>query len=846
MFYTFLICCLFLSIFRNQLGTYLTATSQTITDLSGNQLLPVDPTSPLVMGPVIKAWELDMQLGYITLFFSANVNSSFSPRDLRVQNTFVNTSKTIYVTIQTNTFVIPTSDPSIFLASLNSRDLNLLKYLGLGSNEASTFLTAPYSLTRSTNKGTIIPYLNTISLPSYAALGVRQITFDTTPPICLYFDIDMNAGAISIVFNEPVDISTFIPQYVTLVSSMQGTYVALSGNKSMEIVNVTTLRLVFVPEDLVQIGTSFISGVMDYLFMEPGSVADMGRNFYPGNDFDNPIVLQNFIKDVTPPLTTAFIFDYSDLSLTLTFSKQVKLSSVKPYYFTLWANISNIEYNFTFTNYSLLLQPSLLTIKLEFGLLRRDYSMLQLSPIFRADAASLYVSLSSFTDVFGNLQTNGYKQSCLKIIANSYQVQLVSFDYNRSDSSFYHIALHYSNVIILSSVKCSDYILQSSSSNSPSEIVQLSSDVCRVISTVESENVILEVNATVFSNNLGNMDNSLWIDYTWLSTVSPLLIQTRGVSGIALKAISRENAIRVGPRLVDFFLDLTLERLDLLFSTPIVRNAHFDSSKIGIYSSVTRSTAYLSPGYQLDEFFSYSGTTDVLGKISLNKVDVNAIKLIDPQRYKVQVVNKPGFIFDTNNIGASPVYSADNIQSSRFVSYTTAPKLMNITLNMASGFMLLVFDTPISVSNVLIPNFRFQAISSSFNVSYKLTTATLSYQNQVLTVTFSVLDSAAIKLTPGLAKTSNSSFFSCTFNTIQDIAGNKMQPISTANARKFDAYVRDNISPECVSFLIDMNNGILTLNFDEPVIASSVNVTLLTLQSAFYRYKVISIIMIIL
>jgi hypothetical protein len=824
---------LFNRILKSQLGTYLTATSSVISDLSGNNLQPVSTRAALVMGPTINAWDLDIQLGYITLYFSDNVNSSFSAYGLRVQSTFSFTNQTITVAFMTKTPVIPTSNPNIFLASLNSRDVNLLKYYGLGLSETRAYLVAPYALSSSTRKGTVIPFLKTIAIPSFAGLGVRQITFDTTPPVCLYFDVDLNAGAISIVFNEPVNPLTFIPQYVTLVSSLQGEYVILSGNRSITIVNVTALYLVFTPVDLVKVHRAFVSGSLDNLYMEPGIISDASGNRYPGNDFDNPILLQSTTRDVSSPFITNFVLDLSERLLTLTFNKQVNLASVKPNYITLSANVSEKLYNFTFSEYSLLLQPTLLTISLNFGLLREDFLRLQRTPLARVQASSLYIQVSSFADIFGNVQSNE-KFICSRIVADGTQPQISSFDFTRSaEGSAYIITLHFSDAVSIFSFNCADFILRSSPSDLATEVIRLGSDTCTVVSQTDTDDILIEVSTTLFPKLLGNVPQ-----YTWISTLPPAAIRTRGIYGIVVTAISPSAAIRVGPRVVDFFLDMTLHQLVLLFSTPIQRTVGFVSSDIGIYSTVTELTTNLSPGYQLQGFFPNSPTTDYLGVISLSTSDINYIKYTDVQTFKVLIVNKANFVVDANNVSASPVRVADNIQSSRFNSYTTAPRLLNLTLNMAYSYLVLNFDEPIRVSAVQITNFRLQSSQTSYNISYKLTTATLQYSNQQLTVLLSLADSSAIKLIPLLVKSANSSYFSCTFNTVVDMAGNKMQPILTSRARRIGTYVPDTISPKCESFEVNMNIGTLTLHFDEPVIAATFDPTQITLQSKFYQAQV--------
>jgi hypothetical protein len=337
---------------------------------------------------------------------------------------------------------------------------------------------------------------------------------------------------------------------------------------------------------------------------------------------------------------------------------------------------------------------------------------------------------------------------------------------------------------------------------------------------------------------MGNIKSAAdWTANTWISTVSAAQLLTRGKNGVSMKDTPPSQAIRVGPRLVDFFLDMTTYQLVLLFSVP-VNKARFDSSGVGIYSRLTSSSVYLSPGYAIHGYFASSPNVDFIETLTLSAYDINRIKGIDVRMQQVFVISKPDFTFDINGTGSSPVFESNLMPSSRFNSYTTPPVLLNMTLNMADNYLLMVFDEPIRLSAVVLQNFRLQAYQSSFNISYKLTSADMSFSNEVLKVKLSLADSSEIKLTNILAKSSATSFFSCTFKTILDMADNKMQPIATNNARKFDVYIPDSKRPFLVSFDVNMDAETITFHFSEPVVAVSFDVTKIFTQSKFYRDQV--------
>lgn len=142
------------------------------------------------------------------------------------------------------------------------------------------------------------------------------------------------------------------------------------------------------------------------------------------------------------------------------------------------------------------------------------------------------------------------------------------------------------------------------------------------------------------------------------------------------------------------------------------------------------------------------------------------------------------------------------------------------------------------LSTVVVSNFCLQttanvALSTS---TYCLTNSVASINIATLTITLSPTDSAAIKLSPGLATSVASIFLNFIPYTAQDMAGNELPAISINAARQFDTLVVDTVAPRMNAFTFDLTSAdgtLLNLIFSEPVDTSVMNITGLTIQSRF-------------
>ena len=173
-----------------------------------------------------------------------------------------------------------------------------------------------------------------------------------------------------------------------------------------------------------------------------------------------------------------------------------------------------------------------------------------------------------------------------------------------------------------------------------------------------------------------------------------------------------------------------------------------------------------------------------------------------------------------------------------FTADTTAPVLSTFSLNMNSGRLGLTFSEAVQASTLDTTNLTLQHIANSVNAAQRYTmtsTGTVSTANSnIVTVDLSIGDLNGVKTIDVLAKSSVSTFLSLTAGFVSDMSGVAIAAIPTTTAQAVTTYTGDTVSPTLNSFTLnlDSNPALLALTFSEPIKASSLSPTQITLVGA--------------
>jgi len=163
---------------------------------------------------------------------------------------------------------------------------------------------------------------------------------------------------------------------------------------------------------------------------------------------------------------------------------------------------------------------------------------------------------------------------------------------------------------------------------------------------------------------------------------------------------------------------------------------------------------------------------------------------------------------------------------------TTDPKIKSSVLDLEAETLTVVFDEPMKSEGFTGTALSLQATASGGasrtleSTAFKVTENTFQ-DTFVLTLVDTDLDAIKLAATLGVVDADDNAlvttYIVTTTGLHTDFNGKSVTEITTGAAKAVDTLTVDATSPNLDSFKIDMDNGEITLTFDEPILASSVD-----------------------
>jgi len=165
---------------------------------------------------------------------------------------------------------------------------------------------------------------------------------DTTPPFLISWTYNEEAGALSLLFSEAVNISSLDPSGITLLNTNSAATATqrftLTGGMSFPNYTEVTFELFLTFEDLsaIQELTNLATSPNDsFIALSTGSIYDMFGNSVVDIPLTNAQQALAHDPDMRPPRLEFFTFDLDEGLLVLTFSESVNITSLNASQFTL-------------------------------------------------------------------------------------------------------------------------------------------------------------------------------------------------------------------------------------------------------------------------------------------------------------------------------------------------------------------------------------------------------------------------------------------------------------------------------------------------------------------------------
>jgi hypothetical protein len=162
-------------------------------------------------------------------------------------------------------------------------------------------------------------------------------------------------------------------------------------------------------------------------------------------------------------------------------------------------------------------------------------------------------------------------------------------------------------------------------------------------------------------------------------------------------------------------------------------------------------------------------------------------------------------------IGAAAATPASDV-SADFVP----PSLVEFSLDMAQLVARISFSEPVNVDSFDVTTLTFTSTGASSASGVSLTGGAISSANSsVVNVTLTVDDANRIKVDAGLCSRLNTTFLLMKNTTVVDVSGNALDAAALPAAAA--GYQVDVTAPSVSAVGLDMNTGVLSINFTETV-----------------------------
>ena len=767
--------------------------SQVITSLT--------PDNP----PLLQDATLDLNSNMLLLTFNMAMNPSLTAPDLI-------TIAPIGVSLNPGTSVVLfNGNDTILLLSLTPSDSANIKYSFTAGMSVSL---GPNSVYSSEGEGSLIQ-----------SVTIETIIADTTGPLVSTYSFDLDSGQISITFNEPVSNSTYNTSNVWLsnVNSTQPTGLSLANGTVASSSVSNTILTIQLPTPIITAITSdpnlATSTANTFLFFTADSFQDL---------FSNPLQLSpssirpsSFVGDTTDPSLQTFTIDLNTGILSLSFSEVMIVSSFDISQVTLSLSSNNLvitHYNTVNTGYN-----SVISIEVQ------GSSLNQLKALINGGASvSLRMTSSAAMDASSNPVTSvSTPLGSSMVFPDTTSPSLVSLSASTVDQRTLNIT--FTEYILPSSFNPAGitlYLNTSTGIYTFSDFTQgattsgVSSNLTFIFSEAEFQGVVgIRYQQAYYSGSIG-------------ISLAPTAITDIGSNDVTQSAIYYFSMLTdpVSPQLVSFQLNLDTANLTMTFSEPVVINQIQQQVTIqNAATDPTESYTLTSSGYDNQEgaigttvslILSLGDVISIAGNPSLGSSVSNTYLLLG---------NSVAVDFSGNFLQTQ----ASSIQASSVVDYSGQlnPQVRTFDLDLDSDQMTLHFTAPVNVSTLVASRITLLNDTSNPITSISLTNVTLIAQGEQTDFRFllNTHDIINIKRHPLCYTASN-----CYGTFAQGLVLNSIQlPSAPTSSIQVSTLVQDVTPPRFLAFpVFDLNSGLFTIIFSEPINGSSAQFTQVTFSNS--------------
>ena len=850
-----------LRIAESNYTSWLVMDATAIQDMSGHQVVPLvdgvsahiaDTYLPDITHPIFLSFRLDMDTGIVVLTFLETVNpATLDPSTIALQPEMNVTSPDIPVYIS-DLYGITAEYSTVISIQLSTLDLNTLKLrTDLATSSSNTFIALTADSISDMQYNPLVPVGNE------QAEQVSDFTEDSTPPTLLSFSLDMDTAQLNITFSEVVNGSSFIPTSIIFMRLPTYMYQLTDGffnttDGTVVVMYLEDLDLNLFKKNGLCRGDLLTDCDIQLLY---GAILDMNGNPINTTSFTSISPQPPYpIQDSTNPLLVLFSLDMNSGVLSLTFSEVLK--TFDPTELTIAAsatetslsqpNINSADIDrFNGTRRFLHISGSLYPPNgtnfipgypptISFRILPDQLNILKSMESVATSPFDtfLYITENAATDYRDN-----------KVIPLSYGTALQVLPYTRDvigprllsfslDVNYGKLALKFSETVDAITLSA-DAVTLLGNTNLLGHNITLSGGTT---DSYDNPDIVIDL-LTDDLNEIKRLTRlATSVSNTFISITSDLIQDHESNNVIPVTLSSPLNASDVTsdvtrPNLSTWSLDMNSALIVLTFDETVLSSS-FDANDILLHTNTSPSREHRISNWTL------LSQDSIYVMFSFSKEDLDSLKLLEICT-RVMAGNDCFMNFSSrliSDMANNIVVPQDSSKVLLYTPDTTAPELVQFTVNMSSGIIDFSFSEIVRVSTFSISALTLNSFSvQASSVDYPLPSGDLITTDNGLTIQFSLTktDLDRIKLITNLYTSITNTYITATPSLLRDMANNSLQQISNYLTSSFTG---DLIPPNLLAFSLDMSvtPGNLTLTFDEPMLASSLDFLSLTLQNDLY------------
>ena len=564
--------------------------------------------------PAIASFEfLDLNEGLIVFSFTQPINvSTFNFTDLSLQNSPVNEATSISVSLTGGIFGDGYEIGRHITFYMTQADLEQIKL-----NEG---ICVSISTCYPHHTNMLVEDFGSNLISSYR-FGLNYLLkcliLDMTSPDLIYYQLDLSVDSLTLVFSEPVDVTTFNPLGITFNFFQEMENITLTDASSVRgpssSVIVVDLGLDADKIKISMLNISIISLHDVYVSLLPSAFEDIAGNGIL------PIVgltLTQLTVDNHPPSVTSFTLDLNSNLLQITFSEPILVVSLNISAFKLTDSpdasiMIGLDDSFVVDSDNSPSDATAVRIaSIAFG--SQSLTRIKTSNDIGTTVNNAYLLIdnNSFTDTNGNGYGSTGPIAAAAVIADNSPATAIGFSL---DMNIGQVVLTFSDVVNVSTWRNQEAFIQGAPLIASTYYYQWHG-LSGIINNENSNtiNVILDL------YNLRNIKEGL--NYGTATNISTTYLTIRAhaindIRGVDIIAVTDGNGIQANdyvrdrepPQLISFQLNLEHAYIYINFDEPIARDS-FNSSLFAIQgdSMVTNSSSSINLSNSSSYFHCYS------------------------------------------------------------------------------------------------------------------------------------------------------------------------------------------------------------------------------------------------